>query len=254
MDKNSDYIFKAFIVNAKEYDNGNKETSGAWLYFPTTKEDVSALFKEIGLPNNADSNQYFVDEYKCGNNDLEKFMSMDGDIDELNYLASRISELEDIEMKVFQAVIQTKECQSIKDAINITDNTECFDIVSDMGSWENIGAYIAERNGFGIEVLGDLSDFIDYATYGRAYANDNSGYFVDDIYLEKNSANIKEKYNGNIETISPEYLVTENGEHLRRKYLLDIEIEVSQDLAFDIDRYMRSIDKGYSAKYSNDFD
>ena len=27
MDKNSDYIFKAFIINSAEYDNGNKETS-----------------------------------------------------------------------------------------------------------------------------------------------------------------------------------------------------------------------------------
>lgn len=253
MDRNSDYIFKAFIVNSAEYDNGNKETSGTWLYFPATKEEVSALFKEIGLPNSADSDQYFIDEYKCDNNDLEKFLSMDGDIDELNYLASRISELEDIEMTVFQAVIQTKECQSIKDVINLTYNTECFDIVSDMGSWENIGAYIAERNGFGLEVLGDLADFIDYAAYGRVYANDNGGYFVDDMYLEKNSTKATEKYNGNIENIPLEYLVTENGEHLRRKHLLDIEIEVSQDLAFDIDRYMRSIDEEYSAKYPNDF-
>ncbi len=253
MDKNSDYILKAFIVNSAEYDNGNKETSGAWLYFPTTKEEVSALFKEIGLPNNADSDQYFIDEYKCGNNDLKNFLSADSDIDELNYLANCISELEDIEMTVFQAAIQTKECQSIKDAINITHNTECFDIISDMGSWENIGAYIAERNGFGIGVIGDLANYIDYATYGRAYANDSGGYFVDDIYLEKNSANVTEKYNGNIEDIPLEYLVTESGEHLRRKHLLDIEIEVSQDLAFDIDRYMRSIDKGYSAKYPDDF-
>jgi len=253
MDGNSDYIFKAFIVNSAEYDNGNKETSGAWLYFPTTKEEVSALFKEIGLPNSADSEQYFIDEYKCGNNDLEKFLSMDGDIDELNYLASRISELEDVEMTVFQAVIQTKECQSIKDAINLTYNTECFDIVSDMGSWENIGAYIAECHGLGLEVLGDLADFIDYATYGRVYANDNGGYFVDDMYLEKNSAKETEKYNGNIENIPLEYLVTENGEHMRRKHLLDIEIEVSQDLAFDIDRYMRSVDEEYSAQYPNDF-
>lgn len=50
MDKNSDYIFKAFIVNSAEYDNGNKETSGTWLYFPTTKEEVSAAFEKIGLP------------------------------------------------------------------------------------------------------------------------------------------------------------------------------------------------------------
>lgn len=102
-------------------------------------------------------------------------------------------------------------------------------------------------------MLGDLADFIDYATYGRVYANDNGGYFVDDMYLEKNSAKATEKYNGNIENIPLEYLVTENGEHLRRKHLLDIEIEESQDLAFDIDRYMRSVDEEYSAIHPNDF-
>lgn len=247
MDRNSDYIFKAFIVNAKEYDNGNHETSGAWLYFPTTKEDVSALFNEIGLPNNADSDQYFIDEYKCGNNDFEKFLSMDGDIDELNYLANRISELEDIEMTVFQAVIQTKECQSIKDAINLAYNTECFDIVSDMGSWKNIGAYISEREGLGIEVLGDLSKFIDYGSYGRAYANDNGGYFLDDIYLERNSAVLTEKYNGNIENIPPEYIVTESGEHLK----FEIQLQASMELAIQIDGYLRRHNSEYVSKYTN---
>lgn len=247
MDKISDYIFKAFIVNSKEYDNGNKETSGAWLYYPTTKEEVSALFKEIGLPNNADSDKYFIDECKCGNNDLEKIMSMDSDIDELNYLANRISGLEDIEMTVFQSVIQTKECQNIKDAVNITYNTECFDIVADMGSWENIGAYIAEREGLGAGVLGDLSKFIDYATYGRSYANDNGGYFLDDIYLERNSAALTEKYNGNIETIPLEYIVTESGKNLK----FDIQLQASMELSIQIDNYLRVHNTEYVSKYTN---
>lgn len=204
----NDYKLAAFIVNRSEYDNGNRETSGTELYFPTDAETVKRTFKEIGLPENASPDTYFFDDYACGNDDLKKCLTMYESVDALNYLAMRISELEDIEMTVFQAVIQTKECQSIKDAINLTYNTECFDIISDMGSWENIGAYIAEREGFGIEVIGDLSNFIDYATYGRAYANDNGGYFVDDIYLEKNSSNATEKYNGSIEDIPNEYRVT----------------------------------------------
>ena len=247
MDRNSDYIFKAFIVNAKEYDNGNHETSGGWLYFPTTKENVSALFKEIGLPNNADSDQYFIEEYKCGNNDLEKFLSMDGDIDELNYLANRISELEDTEMTVFQSVIRTKECQNTMDAVNLTYNTECFDIVSDMGSWENIGAYIAEREGLGAGVLGDLSKFIDYGSYGRAYANDNGGFFLDDIYLERNSAALTEKYNGSVETIPPEYIVTESGKNLN----YEIQLQASMELAIQIDSYLRRHNSEYVSKYTN---
>lgn len=208
--KKSDYIFKAFIVNTHEYDNGNKETSGEWLYFPTTKDEVSAVFEKIGLPENASPDTYFFDNYACGNDDLKKCLTMYESIDALNYLANRISELEDIEMTVFQAVIQTKESQNIKDAINLTYNTECFDIISDMKSWENIGSYIAEREGTGIDVIGDLSNYIDYATYGRAYANDNGGYFLGDVYLERNSTALTEKYNGNIKTIPPEYAVTKN--------------------------------------------
>lgn len=206
-----DYIFKAFIVNSAEYDNGNKETSGAWLTFPTTKDEVSALFKEIGLPNNAESGQYFIDEYRCGNNDLLKILPIHSNIDELNYLANRISELEDIEMTVFQTVIQTDECKNVKDAINITYNTECFDVIAD-SSWENIGVHIAEREGFDIKGIGDLANYIDYEAYGKDYAERHVGYFFDDIYLEKNTANIKEKYSGAIEDIPPEYLVTEQNE------------------------------------------
>ncbi len=205
----SDYIFKAFIVNRFEYDNGNKETSGAWLYLPTDAETVKRTFEEIGLSENASPDKYFFDDYVCGNDDLKKCFSQYESVDALNYLATRISELEDVEMTVFQAAIKTKNCENIKDAINITYNTECFDIVCDMGSWKNVGAYIAEREGLGVEVLGQLSNYMDYATYGRAYANDNGGYLVDDVYVEKNSVNFTEKYNGNIEDIPPEYLVTE---------------------------------------------
>ena len=254
MDKNSDYIFKAFIINTREYDEGNHETSGAWLYFPTTKEEVSALFKEIGLPNNADSNQYFVDEYKCGNNDLKKFMSMDSDIDELNYLANRISELEDIEMTVFQTAIQTEECQSIKDAINIICNTEYYNVVPDIFDYSDVGQYYAEKEGFDISAIGELADFINYEAYGERCARENGGELVDDMYLEAGCTDWQNAYNGNIENIPSEYIVTEYGGNVRYDYLFDITFEASKDLAFDIDRYIRSIDKEYSAKYPDDFD
>ena len=163
MDKNnSDYIFKAFIINSFEYDNGNKETSGAWLYFPTTKENVSALFKEIGLPNNADNNKYFIDSYHSGNNDIAKFLSMYTNIDELNYLASRISELDDIEMSVFQTAIQTEKISTIANAINVTYNTEYYNVVPDMYSLSDVGEYAAETEGYDISKIGELSDYMDY--------------------------------------------------------------------------------------------
>lgn len=253
MDKNSDYIFKAFIINSAEYDNGNKETSGAWLYFPTTKEEVSALFKEIGLPNSADSDTYFIDRYHSGDNDIAKFLSMYTNIDELNYLASRISELEDIEASVFQAAIQTEKISTISDAVNLTYNTEYYNIVPDIFDYSDVGKYYAEKAGFDISAIGELADFINYEAYGERCARENDGEIIDDMYLESGCTDWQNAYNGNIENIPSEYIVTENGGNVRYDYLFDITFEASKDLAFDIDRYIRSVDKEYSAKYPNDF-
>ena len=40
----NDYKFAAFIVNRSEYDNGNRETSGTELSFPTDAETVKRTF------------------------------------------------------------------------------------------------------------------------------------------------------------------------------------------------------------------
>ncbi|UKI36745.1 MAG: hypothetical protein L6V93_00195 [Clostridiales bacterium] len=37
-EKDYSYIYKGFLVNAAEYDNGNKETSGVWIYFPAKRK------------------------------------------------------------------------------------------------------------------------------------------------------------------------------------------------------------------------
>ena len=109
----NDYKFAAFIVNRSEYDNGNRETSGTELSFPTDAETVKRTFAEIGLPENASPDTYFFDDYACGNDDLKKCLTMYESVDALNYFAMRISELEDTEMTVFQTALKAGECKKI---------------------------------------------------------------------------------------------------------------------------------------------
>ena len=63
-DKQFEYIVKAFIVNSSEYDNGNKETSGTWIYFPADKGEIKTALETIGLSENAAQGQYFFDDFK----------------------------------------------------------------------------------------------------------------------------------------------------------------------------------------------
>lgn len=250
----NDYIFKAFIVNAKEYDNGNKDASGAWLTFPTTKDEVSALFEEIGLPDNASNREYFVDDYVCGNDDVKKYLSVSLNIDELNYLASRITELKDLEMTVFRAAIQKDDIVTLTDTINLTYNTEYYNLIPDMYSWENVGAYFASEQGFDISLLGDLAEYFDFEAYGKDYATQNGGELVEYGYIEDGYTEWRKVYNGMIENIPPEYIVTKDGENIQYDYNFDIQFEASTDLGADIDLYMRSIDSGYATKYPDAFE
>ena len=63
LDNSSDYIFKAYIVNAFAYDSGERENAGTWLYFPPTAEDINAAFEEIALPLSSEPDKYFFDDY-----------------------------------------------------------------------------------------------------------------------------------------------------------------------------------------------
>ena len=216
----NDYIFKAFIVNRFEYDNGNKETSGAWLYFPTDAETVKRTLKEIGLPNNAKSNQYFFDDYQCGNDNLKKCLSIYEDIDELNYLASRISELEDNEMTVFQTVLEADgECDSVREAINITYNLEYYNVVPDIFDYTDLGEYYAEKNNLS---AGDLDGFVSYERYGEEMESNEGGHLLNEVYLETGCTDFTKMYDGKIENIPSAYVVTDHGGE-RSKPVTDFE-------------------------------
>lgn len=45
MENNPDYIFKAYVVNTAAYDAGDREGSGAWLYFPPGEGEVNDVLE-----------------------------------------------------------------------------------------------------------------------------------------------------------------------------------------------------------------
>ncbi|MDO5396322.1 MAG: antirestriction protein ArdA [bacterium] len=214
----SDYIFKAFIVNCSEYDNGNKETSGAWLYFPTDAEAVKNTLAKIGLSENASPDTYFFDDYIYKSGDNETVFPKKAAIDELNYLSVLLGGMNKTERNTFDAVIETKEhTANIASIINLAHNIDCYNLVYNMYSWENVGSYIAEQQGFDVGVIGDLADYIDYAAYGKDYAERNGGYFLSDVYLERVSTDFKIKYNGVVENIPPEYKIKPSKKQITEK-------------------------------------
>ena len=89
---NKDYPFAAFITNLGKYNEG--ELVGEWVKFPTTAEELKEVFKRIGIGQKDDFGnpyeEWFITDYDCYVDGLYSKLGEYENLDELNYLASKL--------------------------------------------------------------------------------------------------------------------------------------------------------------------
>lgn len=207
---NSKYAFSAFITNLGKYNEG--QLVGEWVGFPTTRERLNDVFEKIGIGSrNQNGNiyeEYFITDYDTSISGLtEKFGEYES-IDELNYLANQIMELDESE-EFWQAALSFGNYTGgIKDLINLTENMDCFNFLPKVGSDYDLGYYYIEESGaFDTSTMGNLANYIDYESYGRDVRLDEGGMFTDWGYIVSNGSKFVELYDGTPEDIPEEYKV-----------------------------------------------
>ena len=119
-----DCPFEAFITNLGKYNEG--ELVGEWVKFPTTSEELQKVFERIGIGSKDDFGnpyeEWFISDYDCYVDGLYEKLGEYENLDELNYLASKLDELDDHDYNHFQAAMQISDYTgSIKDVINLID-------------------------------------------------------------------------------------------------------------------------------------
>lgn len=137
---NSDYVFKAYVVNTAAYDAGEREDSGAWLYFPPQAGEVQSLFEKIGLPPDAAPGNYFMDDYVSHVEGMEDVLPMHGDIRELSEVARAISGLSPEDRELLAAVQESPHrLTSLEQFREFPKNTEYFILDTDSHSEADLG-------------------------------------------------------------------------------------------------------------------
>ena len=204
-------IFEAFITNLGKYNEG--ALIGEWVSFPATPEEVKKALEKIGIgTNNEFGNVYeewFITDYNCNVDGLVKNINFGEyeNLDELNYLASKIGELNSYELEKFQAVLEVSDYTgSVKDIINLTGNLDKYDIYPDVKNCEDLGIYYVDELEL-VKVPDELRYYIDYESYGRDIALDENGQFTESGYVRDNGDSFEEYYDGTIESIPEEYRV-----------------------------------------------
>ena len=242
-----DYPFAAFITNLGKYNEG--ELVGEWVKFPTTAEELKKVFDRIGIGQKDDFGQpyeeWFITDYDCYVGALYDKLGEYENLDELNYLASKLEEMGQGEYAQFQAAMEVGDHSgSLQEIINLTDNLDCYDLYPSIQDYDDLGRYYIEELD-AMQVPEHLRNYIDYEAYGRDVAMDESGDFTDLGYVRDTGSSFHEYYDGEPGSIPEEYRVMTFQDDIPEEELS----EWAMDIAYDMDEFFRQRDPQYAAEH-----
>ena len=246
-DYDKDYPFAAFITNLGKYNEG--ALVGEWVKFPTTAEELKKAFERIGIGAKDDFGQtyeeWFITDYDCYVDGLYDLLGEYANLDELNYLASKLDDMSQDEYERFQAAMEIGDhTGSIQELINLTENLDCYDIYPDIHDNDDLGRYYIEELD-AMQVPEHLRTYIDYEAYGRDIALEESGQFTDLGYVRDTGDSFHEYYDGERGSIPEEYRVMTFQDDIPEEKVS----EWAMDLAYDMDEFFRQHDPQYAAEH-----
>ena len=246
-DYDKDYPFAAFITNLGKYNEG--ALMGEWVKFPTTAEELKKAFERIGIGARDDFGQtyeeWFITDYDCYVDGLYDLLGEYANLDELNYLASKLDDMSQDEYERFQAAMEIGDhTGSIQELINLTENLDCYDIYPDIHDHDDLGRYYIEELD-AMQVPEHLRNYIDYEAYGRDIALEESGQFTDLGYVRDTGDSFHEYYDGERGSIPEEYRVMTFQDDIPEEEIS----EWAMNLAYDMDEFFRQNDPQYAAEH-----
>lgn len=249
-----DCPIEAYITNLGKYNEG--KLVGEWVRFPTTEEKMKKVFERIGIEPGAPDGygghyeEWFITDYDCYVPGLMEAARLGEyeNLDELNFLASKIMELDDCELDRFEAAMEVAdETGSVKDIINLIDNPEKYEVYPGIENDEDLGHYYIEELG-SIHLTDEVRDYFDYEAYGRDIAISEAGHYTSYGYVKDSQDPFKEYYNGEPENIPEEYRITEFVHDKKERTAMDYET-FKQEFAEDIKEKLSQ--KGYGEVETN---
>ena len=245
-----DYPFAAFITNLGKYNEG--ELVGEWVKFPTTADELKKVFERIGIGSEDDFGnpyeEWFITDYDCYVGGLYDKLGEYANLDELNYLAAKLDDMDRSEYNQFLAAMEMGEhTGSIQDLINLTENLDCYDVYPDIEDHDDLGRYYIDELE-AMQVPDHLRNYIDYEAYGRDVAMEEGGEFTEFGYVRDTGSRFYEVYDGDRENIPEEYRVM-NFQDEDMELSESDKLDMATDLAFDLDEFFRQHDPQYAAQH-----
>ena len=181
---------------------------GVWLDLPTTTEQVQAALRQIGIssdnPQGLFISGYFAEEEKRFA--IPYNMVLASNVDELNFLASRLETLSTGERAELNAALQVPQSElfSIGRITDFPENVDYYVHLPDVHGPAQLGDYYLNRSGM-VDMPEEWKGGIDTAQFGRYVAQQEQGAFTQYGYLVKSGDEWQKVHEG--QPVPEEYRV-----------------------------------------------
>lgn len=144
------------------------------------------MFKRIGI-DGKQYEEYFITDYELPafSSELYNMLGEYESINELNFLAQCMEE-SGIDPQKLNALLEMETPSNVGDVINAIKNEECYILLSDVYTKEDLGYYYVEEAGiYDLSAMGNLANYIDYEAFGCDIAMDLTGKFTECGFIER---------------------------------------------------------------------
>ena len=184
--------FSANIANLRKYGGG--VLCDTTLSFPTTTEQVQAALREIGI-DRLFSSEIIILDYSIGVKGVARALGEYTHADELNYLASRLNELDPEELMKFSAAVEHGEyASSAEELINLTYNLDHYELYPVQNA-EEYGLWLVDEL-MALQLPEQVRDYFDFEAYGEATAINEGGTFTSQGYMLAGPEPFQKVYDG----------------------------------------------------------
>ncbi|MCL2409610.1 MAG: antirestriction protein ArdA [Oscillospiraceae bacterium] len=216
----------------------DERIGGFTIPLPTTPETLQPFLDGVEITGWQDME---IIEVTADNGDVgdlltgavKRTMSPDA-LDELNYLAAKLSEMPPVEYEFLAAITQSgRHCSSVAEIINAAENIRCFDLqpAYTAAQYGEFLVNMAKDSLYGVfdrlsksehpddrefaEYIQRLEEHVNYTAYGNAAAARENGVFTEYGYLTEDEAEFKSIYRTS-QDIPDEYRIFTNPDEIIR--------------------------------------
>ena len=188
--------FSIMIGNRSRFEAG--DPSGYWLDMPATKEQLQGAMQSVGIT--ADNPQDF--SIRGYSDDPEKHIALPyemvcaADVDELNFLAARLEQLDPAEVGKLNAALQQKNgLANIGQVIDFTYNVDFYVHIPEVHNYHDLGDYYLNQSGM-VQMPEEWKGGIDLTTFGRNAAAQEKGAFTEYGYIVESGDEWERQFEG----------------------------------------------------------